>query len=461
MATPPNDKLVPYCACTFRRTNAESTSTNTTCVWCHRLLPDDKTIYMVLKDHIQYLQYLGDKVKAKSKKTKKKISRADAMNAIESLPDREDIQELLGRYGSEVLCASVRVLVNRDRLREGSLLFSSLECPPPAAGPEEVADKEAVWDVEPEPAKEEAPACEYLCEPEVAAEDHQGTKDAEPEAIEEEYVGVRAMEEKPCDDDYYGKILASNEPADDTTKTRDPEESQETQHGPQLHDEADECAPYWNRYDDKDEAVNLQLSSQYELMVQLQRYIERACYVYGRREIPTTLSRHSWDCNEAVTLDRWMREFLVQLDIFETRVSAESLQSLFQRLCEVQRANIDRTRLTLDEIHEFLSDARTLMVVLNVKEYEELIKKLEVDIGKLLTDFDIRNRSFRQRRDGKIKQIQSERARLDRLEKEIIAEVKEDIEGNQRMVKSEIRIVLDKTAAKFETDIEWEKNREE
>jgi hypothetical protein len=86
---------------------------------------------MVLKGHVKHLQYSGDKRKAKSKKAAKKISRADAMNAIKGLPDREDIQELLNRYGSEVLCASVRVLVGRDSLREGSLLFSSLECPPP------------------------------------------------------------------------------------------------------------------------------------------------------------------------------------------------------------------------------------------------------------------------------------------------------------------------------------------
>jgi hypothetical protein len=248
---------------------------------------------MVLKDHVEHLQYSGDKRKAKSKKTKKKkISKADAMNAIESL-DREDIHELLDRYGSEVLCASVRVLVSDNSFRERCFLFSGSEYLPPTAEPEEVADEEAVWDVEPELTTEEAPSCEYPCEPGATAEDHQGTKDAEPEAIEEEYVDVRAMEEKPYDDDYYGNILVSKKPADDTAKPRDSEENQETQHGPQLHDKVDECAPYWNRYDDKDDAVNLQLSSQYELTVQLQRYIERACYEYGCREIPTILSQNS------------------------------------------------------------------------------------------------------------------------------------------------------------------------
>ncbi|KAM0541047.1 hypothetical protein ACHAO7_010758 [Fusarium culmorum] len=379
------------------------------------------------------------------------------MNAIDGLPDREDIQELVDRYGSKVLCASVRMLAIYDSSKKRPLLLSSLECPPPSADPEEVVDEEAVWDVEPEPAIEEAPSCEYPCEPEVAAEDHQGPKNAEPEVIEEEYVDVRAMEEKPCDDDYYGTILASNEPVGNITKPRDPDEYHESQHGLQLHNKGDECVPFWYRYDDKDDAANLHLSSQYELMVQLQRYIERACYEYGCREIPTILLQNSWDCNEAITLDRWMREFLDRIEIFDTGVGAESLRSLFRRLCDIQTANIERTRLTLDEIHEFLSDARRLMGVLHVTEYEELIKKLEVDIGKLLIDFDIRNRSFRERRDGKMEQIRSEQARLDRLEQEIIAEVKDSIEGNQRMVKNEIGIVLDKASTKFELGKPWGK----
>jgi hypothetical protein len=269
-------------------------------------------------------------------------------------------------------------------------------------------------------------------------------------AAEEEYIDVRVTKEKPCDDD--NCVLVSDSPVNDIAEPKDPEEDHESQRGLQLHNKGDECVPFWYRYDDKDDAANLQLSSQYELMVQLQRYIERAWYEYGRREIPTILLQNSWDCNEAVTLDRWMREFLDRIEMFDTGVGAESLQSLFRRLCDIQTANIDRTRLTLDGIHEFLSDAHRLMGVLNVTEYEELIKKLEVDIGKLLIDFDIRNRSFRERRDGKMEQIRSERARLDRLEQEIIAEMKDGIEGNQRMVKNEIRIVLDKASAKFELD---------
>ncbi|KAL3587888.1 hypothetical protein FPOAC2_13787 [Fusarium poae] len=105
-------------------------------------------------------------------------------------------------------------------------------------------------------------------------------------------------------------------------------------------------------------------------MVQLQRYIERACYVFGRGELRETLSQNGWDCDEAVTLDRWMREFIDRPGIFDVGASAESLQSLFRRLREIQAVTLNRTRLTSDEIHEFLSDACALMVVLDVSGYK-------------------------------------------------------------------------------------------
>jgi hypothetical protein len=187
----------------MRKVNLDGSSANTTCYLCDRLVPDDKAIYMVLKDHIRHLQLLGSKNKVKWKKVKKKNGRGPVMDdAIKGFSDREDIQKLLTKYETVVLCASIRVLVNNDSLKLRSLLSSSCEDFPPAVESKEVVDEEAAWEAEPEPTAEEAPPYEYLCEPKVAAGDDQETKDAEPEAIEEEYVEVGDMEEKHCEDDF-------------------------------------------------------------------------------------------------------------------------------------------------------------------------------------------------------------------------------------------------------------------
>lgn len=225
MAAPPCDKPVPYCSCTMRRVNLDGTLTNTTCSWCERLVPDDKAIYLVLKDHVQHLQLLGSNKKVKWKKMKKKEKKngeRPVMDAIESLPDREDIQELLTKYEARVLRASVKVLVNHDSLELRSLLSSISICEdfPPAAEPEKVANEEASWDATPEPATEQVPPCDYPCEPEIAAQDFQETKDAEPEAIEEEYIEVQDMEEKSFDDDPLPSGHDDNDYGDNPTSNK-------------------------------------------------------------------------------------------------------------------------------------------------------------------------------------------------------------------------------------------------
>ncbi|KAG7403512.1 hypothetical protein Forpi1262_v018745 [Fusarium oxysporum f. sp. raphani] len=421
----------------------------------------------------------------KSKKMAKKGSGSENLkDTIESLLYRADIQELYDKYGFDVLCSSVIVLVNSGPLKTISSSFSGWGDFPPAAEPgsgvpEEAAAEEDTWVPEPKPAAEASPY-DLPYEPEVAAKDDQAKKDPEPEVMEEEYVDVGVIEEKPCeekpcddddippppdeddDDDDDDDASASDKPPEEATKPGDLEEDEETKHGSDdLLGTSEDCAPHEGRHDNEDDAADLQLSSQYELMMQLQRYLERACYAYGCREIPATLSQNGWDCDEAVPLERWMSKFFGQCENFETEASVESLQSLFRRLRQVQRITLHRTRLTSDKIIGFLSDAHTLMMILNVRGYEELIKKLELRIRQLLVDFDDRNRSFRRRRDEKMKQVQSERTRLDRLEKAILAEMEDDMEGSQRMVKREIRSALDKTAATFETDIDWEKNKGE
>ncbi|CZR49759.1 uncharacterized protein FPRO_14764 [Fusarium proliferatum ET1] len=395
------------------------------------------------------------------------------MDGIESDPYPEDVQKLHDKYGFEVVRSSARVLVNSSPLTMRSE-YSSYDwygLATPSVEVDSEVPAEATWVPEPTPASERAPS-PYDCTPEVdvGPEDNRPTESdgyAEPKAIiGEKYVDAPdEVQEKPCDDDlslpHDGDGYDKDKAQEGATKPGDSKGDRDIHHEQESPDKVDSYAPYRNRYEDKKGLVSVQLGIQYELMVQLQRYIERACYAFGSGEIPETLTQNGWDCDEAVTLDRWMREFLARPEIFDVGGSVESLPSLFQRLREIQAVNLSRKRLTSDEIHEFLSDACALMDVLNVSGYKEILKKLELRVGKLLVDFAVRYESFRQRRDEKLKQVKSERARLDMLERTILAEMEDDMEGNQSIVKREIRIALDKTAAKFETDIEWEEDRGE
>jgi hypothetical protein len=198
----PREARVSYCACTMRRLNLDGTLTNTICYLCNRQFPDDKTVYMVLKDDVKHLRHLECKKMAKRRNTNTTNDKGAIMDAIDSLAYREDIHRLFIRYDCDVVCASIKVLVNNASPGLRSLLYSSLENPLPAAEPEKAADEEVVWDTEPKPATEEAPPCDYPCDTEVAVEEDQGIRKTEPGAPDEEYVCVPAMKEKACDDDF-------------------------------------------------------------------------------------------------------------------------------------------------------------------------------------------------------------------------------------------------------------------
>ncbi|SCO54688.1 uncharacterized protein FFNC_15627 [Fusarium fujikuroi] len=396
------------------------------------------------------------------------------MDGIESDPYPEDVQKLHDKYGFEVVRSSARVLVNSSPLtmRSTYSLYDFHGLATPSVEVDSDMPKEATWVLEPTPAAERAPS-PYDCTPEVGIglEDDRPTESdgyAEPEAIMgKKYVDIPGEEqEKPGDDDlslpHDGDGYDKDKAQEGATKPGDSKGDRDIHHEQEFPGKVDIYASYRNRYEDKKGLVSVQLGIQYELTVQLQRYIERACYAFGSGKLPETLTQNGWDCDEAVTLDRWMREFLDRPEVFDiTGDNVESPQSLFQRLREIQAVNLSRKRLTSDEIQQFLSDACALMDVLNVSGYKEILKKLELRIGKLLVDFAVRYESFRRRRDEKLKQVKSERARLDMLESTILAEMDDDMEENQSMVKREIRTALDKRAAKFDADIEWEKDRGE
>ncbi|RKK23627.1 hypothetical protein BFJ66_g17430 [Fusarium oxysporum f. sp. cepae] len=76
--------------------------------------------------------------------------------------------------------------------------------------------------------------------------------------------------------------------------------------------------------------ARLSLSSQHELMVDLQKYLERACYTYACDHMPDVLEERCWDCAEAAQLSDWMEEFLSRHSNIDTEANDEELKKLFQ-----------------------------------------------------------------------------------------------------------------------------------
>ncbi|RKK07422.1 hypothetical protein BFJ65_g17628 [Fusarium oxysporum f. sp. cepae] len=65
-------------------------------------------------------------------------------------------------------------------------------------------------------------------------------------------------------------------------------------------------------------------------MVDLQKYLERACYTYACDHMPDVLEERCWDCAEAAQLSDWMEEFLSRHSNIDTEANDEELKKLFQ-----------------------------------------------------------------------------------------------------------------------------------
>ncbi|KAM0540351.1 hypothetical protein ACHAO7_011260, partial [Fusarium culmorum] len=434
----PREARDPYCACTMRRLNLDGTLTNTICDLCDQFVPDDKAIYVVLKDHVTYLRPLRDKRMVKQKTAKTTNDKRAIMDAIDSLPYREDIHNLFARYDCNVVCASIKVLVNNTSPELRSLLSSILENSPPAAERERVADEEVVWDTEPKPAPEKTLLYNYPCDPEIAAEEDQGIKDTEPEAIEEEYMDVPTMEEKPSDWEFLVGAEAPEKasaeiPEEEPAKASEEESSIEEAHmkgepptaeeypeevykttvketkPPEIEEACEDCV-----YKEQN-TICLPFSSQHKLIVHLQEVLEGACFAYGQRNLAGILRGRGWDCAEAVALHTWMNEFPAMTKTLDTKHRRELLQSGV----DIQNIVAKRTRIDWSRMKKLLDDAFELTEILNVKGYSDTVQKVRLDIGLAVEGLSCKEQEAKELQDEELQRIAEERRKLDEWEVEV------------------------------------------
>ncbi|KAH7110421.1 hypothetical protein B0J13DRAFT_416398, partial [Dactylonectria estremocensis] len=184
--------------------------------------------------------------------------------------------------------------------------------------------------------------------------------------------------------------------------------------------------------------VHLPFGAQHKLMVQLQEYLEHACYAYGQRKMQETLRERGWDCVEAVELHSWMEEFLHRYKTFETESSSEVLEKLFQSVADIRHTAVRRTHTDSVGIKKFLLDAEHLVRLLQVEEYLGVINKLRLHIERVLIELGQNNRFLQVRAEEKKSEIAVERAMLDQLEKATIAETRKGVEEYQALAGSEV-----------------------
>ncbi|EWY79390.1 hypothetical protein FOYG_17438 [Fusarium oxysporum NRRL 32931] len=454
------DKSGGYCTCFPKQVNVNSYGRLNSCKGCYLSIPDEKSVYVAFR-YVADMRNVGTKGLHRKSYIIKDI--------IEKQLYQPGVEELLKKYSMAPLISTLQTLLEGgiftthfaakrrfpDLDHDMPTVCCEDEKPSEDIGayrePTEMATEEKT-DWEPEEATK--PSCSYddwPCEPEVAEEEEEEPKATEPlpEITEDEL----CME---CDITLHTNDIPTSDTPTEEEKPK-PADSEQSSEAPEDCDMTPKSPCKKANID----AVLLPFSSLYELLVGLQRYLERACFAYGRREIPATLSLNNWDCAEAVPLEHWMREFLDQSQNFSTIINNKNLKLLFKRVCKIQEVASQRIHIESDVLRGFLEDACELVHVLGDEKYKDLIGEFKSDIEKVLEDTQHKNTAYQNRRDGKLQHIESERAKLDKLEKAIRDEMDRDIRESQSMAKVEVRNALGKAAVTFKTEIEWKEEKAE
>lgn len=189
-------------------------------------------------------------------------------------------------------------------------------------------------------------------------------------------------------------------------------------------------------------------------MVDLQKYLERACYTYAREHMQDVLEEQCWDCAEAAQLSDWMQQFLSRRSSFDTEANDDELMKLFESGIEIRNAAVRRHDMESDEMMELLVDAERLLGVLRVDQYQHLVRNLRVKVEKATNELIREKSQWQDRLEKKLACIAAEEAKLNDMKRAVMVENETSMKESQDVAGSEIRDALDKAEVTFKTEIE-------
>lgn len=172
--------------------------------------------------------------------------------------------------------------------------------------------------------------------------------------------------------------------------------------------------------------------------------------------MPGVLRKHGWRCAEAAQLSTWMDEFSdgqhtvsAISDERDNDDDNEDLQELFRSVTKIRDTAVNRTAVDICAIRTFVTDAARLVKVLDVGPYMELIDELRLGIVEVVDDLGQKERRLRAQREKELAEIVQERARLDEVERSVLAKMGRDIHECRRSAGLAVREVLDEAEKTF------------
>lgn len=130
---------------------------------------------------------------------------------------------------------------------------------------------------------------------------------------------------------------------------------------------------------------------QHGVMAYMQTLLEVACFQFAQHELPDVLAQHRWDCAEAVDLARWV-SILRDRDDFppiavpsyqaiSPRERHEAASALLSNMASLRHAAVDRHRLTINEVEQYIGQATAFLRLLGATSCLERLTPLQETVS--------------------------------------------------------------------------------
>ncbi|KAH7110779.1 hypothetical protein B0J13DRAFT_577413 [Dactylonectria estremocensis] len=174
--------------------------------------------------------------------------------------------------------------------------------------------------------------------------------------------------------------------------------------------------------------VYLPFRTQHQLLVKVQTILEQACFAFRQRVMPDVLQKNRWDYPKSTEHNLWATKFLQRQSGFANRKgnTGKPLKKLFRSVADVRHTAVHRIRVSARGVEQFLLDAEGMATLLEDEVCLKSLTKLRRDIELVIEELE-RNKHVSSKLGETLKRTADQRAELDRIEEEAIAEmVKED-----------------------------------
>ena len=177
---------------------------------------------------------------------------------------------------------------------------------------------------------------------------------------------------------------------------------------------------------------------QHKLLNAVQRLLEESCYDWATKWLPALLTERKWDCAEAVELGNWA-EVLPQRfqHISNSATSLESRDALRYALVTthpLRHAAVHRLPTSAKGIQKMLDNALYLIKALYDAPSAFKLDAVRTDFLAKVQDMELRKNRLENELDDELREIQRQRAALDKREADAKSNmIKQDAENTRHI----------------------------